>query len=95
MRPTRSAPGRLVYYQPVDGHPWAVVLSIPAQATQQLAIDIALPISLMIVLLGIVAMIFLRVNLRAVTGSLQGLAAEAKYLSTGKLDRPSDCDRRG
>jgi signal transduction histidine kinase len=79
---------QLVYYQPVDGHSWAVVLSIPAQATQQLAIDIALPISLMIILLGIVAMIFLRVNLRAVTGSLQGLAAEAKYLSTGKLDRP-------
>jgi signal transduction histidine kinase len=79
---------QLVYYQPVEGHPWAVVLSIPAQATQQLAIDIALPISLMIVLLGIVAMIFLRVNLRVVTGSLQGLAAEAKYLATGKLDRP-------
>ncbi len=79
---------QMVYYQPVDGHPWAVVLSIPAQATQQLAIDIALPISLMIVLLGIVAMIFLRVNLRVVTGSLQGLASEAKYLSTGRFDRP-------
>ena len=79
---------QLVYYQPVEGHPWAVILSIPAQATQQLAIDIALPISLMIILLGIVAMIFLRVNLRVVTGSLQGLASEAKYLSTGKLDRP-------
>jgi signal transduction histidine kinase len=79
---------QLVYYQPVEGHPWAVILSIPAQATQQLAIDIALPISLMIVLLGIVAMIFLSVNLRVVTGSLQGLAVEAKYLSTGKLDRP-------
>ena len=79
---------QLVYYQPVDGQPWSVVLSIPAQATQQLAIDIALPISLMIILLGLVALIFLRVNLRVVTGSLQGLATEAKYLSTGKFDRP-------
>jgi PAS domain S-box-containing protein len=79
---------QLVYYQPVDGHPWAVILSVPAQATQQVAIDIALPISLMIILLGIVALIFLRVNLRTVTGSLQSLASEAKYLSTGKLDRP-------
>ena len=79
---------QLVYYQPVDGHPWAVVLSIPAQATQQLAIDIALPISLMIILLGLVALVFLRVNLRTVTGALQGLAADAKYLATGKLDRP-------
>ena len=79
---------QLVYYQPVDGHPWAVVLAIPAQATQQLALDIALPISLMIVLLGIVALVFMSANLRAVTSSLQNLATEAKYLSTGKLDRP-------
>ena len=67
-------------------------MTIPAQATQQLAIDIALPISLMIVLLGLVALIFMRVNLRSVTGSLGNLATEAKYLSTGKLDRPLNVD---
>ncbi len=79
---------QLVYYQPVTGHPWAVVLTIPAQETQQLAINIALPISLMIILLGLVALISLRVNLRTVTGSLQSLATEASYLATGQLDRP-------
>ncbi|HET9914214.1 MAG TPA: ATP-binding protein [Anaerolineales bacterium] len=78
---------QLVYYQPVPGHPWAIVLTIPAQETQQIAINIALPISLMIILLGLIALISLRVNLRTVTGSLQGLATEAKYLSTGQLDR--------
>ncbi|HLO29060.1 MAG TPA: ATP-binding protein [Anaerolineales bacterium] len=82
----------LVYYQPVPGYPWAIVLTIPAQETQQLAINIALPISLMIVLLGLVALISLRVNLRTVTGSLQSLATEAKYLSTGQLDRPLNAD---
>ena len=79
---------QLVYYQPVEGHPWAIVLTIPAQETQQLAINIALPISLMIILLGLVALVSLRVNLRSVTGSLQNLAAETKYLATGQLDRP-------
>ena len=79
---------QLVYYQPVAGHPWAVVLAIPAQETQQLAINIALPISLMIIVLGLIALISLRVNLRSVTGSLQSLAAETKYLATGQLDRP-------
>ncbi len=79
---------QLVYYQPVSGHPWAVVLTIPAQEAQQLAINIALPISLMIVLLGLVALISLRISLRSVTGSLQSLAAETKYFATGKLDRP-------
>ena len=78
---------QLVYYQPVEGHPWAIVLTIPAQETQQLAINIALPISLMIILLGLVALISLRVNLRSVTGSLQSLASETKYLATGQLDR--------
>ena len=79
---------QLVYYQPIEGYPWAVVLTIPAQATQQLAINIALPISLMIILLGIIALISMRVNLRAVTGSLQNLAAEAGYIASGRLDRP-------
>ena len=79
---------QLVYYEPVPGYPWAIVLAIPAQETQQLSINIALPISLMIMLLGLIALISLRVNLRSVTGSLQSLATEAKYLSTGQLDRP-------
>ncbi len=79
---------QLVYYQPVPGYPWAIVLTIPAQETQQLSINIALPISLMIMLLGLIALISLRVNLRSVTGSLQNLATEATYLSTGQLDRP-------
>lgn len=79
---------QLVYYQPVTGQPWALVLSVPARAAQQLAINIALPISLLILLLGVIALVALRVSLRSVTESLQSLAAEAKYISTGKLDRP-------
>ncbi len=79
---------QLVYYQPVPGHPWAVALTIPAQETQQVAIDIALPISLMIILLGLIALFSLRMSLRTVTRSLQNLAAEANYIASGKLDRP-------
>ncbi len=78
----------LVYYQPVPGHPWAIVLTVPAQQTQQIAIEIAWPISVMIILLGIFALISLRLSLRTVIGSLQGLASEAKHIATGKLDRP-------
>jgi predicted membrane protein len=82
---------QLVYYQPVTGHPWAIVLTIPAQETQQIAIDIAFPISLMIILLGLVALISLRLSLRTVTGSLQNLAAESKHIAMGKV-RPSAHD---
>lgn len=83
---------QLVYYQPIPGHSWAIALTMPARETQQIAIDIALPISVMIVLLGLIALFSLRLSLRAVTGSLQGLAAEAQHIATGKLDRPLETE---
>ncbi|HEY5731414.1 MAG TPA: ATP-binding protein [Anaerolineales bacterium] len=83
---------QLVYYQPIIGHPWGIVLTVPAQETQQIAIQIALPISVMIVLLGLFALVTLRLSLRTVTGSLQSLASEAKHIATGKLDRPLQTD---
>lgn len=83
---------QLVYYQPITGQPWAIALTVPAQQAQQLAINIALPVSIMIILLGVIALVSLRLSLRAVTGSLQGLAEEAKTLSTGRLDRPLNTD---
>ncbi|HKI53293.1 MAG TPA: ATP-binding protein, partial [Anaerolineales bacterium] len=79
---------QLVYSQPIPGHPWTIVLTVPAQETQQIAIDIAWPISVMIILLGLFALVSLRLSLRTVTGSLHGLATEAKHIASGKLDRP-------
>jgi signal transduction histidine kinase len=83
---------QLVYYQPVVGRPWAVVLTVPAQKAQQLALNIALPLSLMIIVLAFVAMISLRVGLRVVTGSLQSLAAESNLIAQGNLDHPLQVD---
>jgi signal transduction histidine kinase len=79
---------QLVYYQPVTGRPWAIVLTVPSQQAQQIALDIAMPLSLMIIFLALAAMISLRVGLRFVTGSLQGLAAEANRIAQGNLDHP-------
>src|SRR5688572_1759672 len=76
------------YYQPVNGYPCAVVLTVPAQEAQQLALDIALPLSVMIILLALIAMVSLRIALRVVTGSLQTLAAEANRIAQGNLDHP-------
>ncbi|MBN1303833.1 MAG: HAMP domain-containing protein [Anaerolineales bacterium] len=78
----------LVYYQPVLGYPWAVVLMVPAQLAQQLSLQIALPLSLMIVVLGFAALLSLRVGLRMVTGSLHNLAEEATRIAQGQLDHP-------
>ncbi|GAB4538582.1 MAG: hypothetical protein Fur002_02260 [Anaerolineales bacterium] len=83
---------QLTYYQPVFGRPWSVVLTVPAQQAQQLALNIAMPLSLMILLLAFVAMISLRVGLRVVTGSLQALADEANRIAEGNLDHPLQAD---
>ncbi|NOH00968.1 MAG: HAMP domain-containing protein [Chloroflexi bacterium] len=78
----------LRYYQPVLGRPWAIVLTVPAQRAQQLALNIAMPLALMIILLAVVALISLRFGLRVVTGSLRSLAAEANRIAQGNLDNP-------
>ena len=79
---------QMVYYQPVPGRAWAIVLTVPAQETQQLALQIALPLSVMIVVLALFALVILRVGLRVVTRSLQNLASEADRIAQGQLDRP-------
>jgi PAS domain S-box-containing protein len=77
-----------IYYQPVEGRSWAVVLTIPAWQAQQLALRTAMPLSIMIIVLAIVALVSLRVGLRMVTGSLHNLSVEANRIAQGKLDHP-------
>ena len=86
------APGRWSIYQPVAGRAWAIVLTVPAQQTQQLALEIALPLSVMLVILALFALISLRLGLRVVTRSLQKLSSEADRIAQGQLDRPLQVD---
>lgn len=79
---------RYVYYQPVEGRPWSVVLAVPAQVAQQMALNIATPLLLMLMIFTVLAFIFLRVGLRGVTSSLQVLTQEATRISKGQLDHP-------
>ncbi|MGD8404770.1 MAG: ATP-binding protein [Anaerolineales bacterium] len=79
---------QMVYYQPVPGRAWSIVLTVPAQETQQLALEIALPLSVMLIILALFALIILRIGLRVVTQSLQRLASEADRITQGQLDRP-------
>lgn len=76
----------LVYFQPVTGRSWAVVLTVPAEQAQLLVLNIAAPLSLMILLLAVIALISLRVGLKVVTNSLQNLTSEAMRIAQGQLD---------
>jgi two-component system, OmpR family, phosphate regulon sensor histidine kinase PhoR len=82
----------MMYYQPIWGRPWAVVLSVPVQETQQMALQIAAPLMIMIIILFMIAALVLRFSLRTVTASLQNLALETKRISSGQLDRPLETD---
>lgn len=86
--PAPNGTRSLVYYQPVLGRSWAVVLAVPAQEAQQLALDIATPLTLLVLALALAALISLRLTLRVLTGSLQNLATEAGRISQGQLDHP-------
>lgn len=77
-----------VYFQPVVGRPWSVVLTVPAKYTQEIALNIAIPLLGMLLAFSVLAFVFLRLALRAVTSSLQTLSQEAAYISQGQLDRP-------
>ena len=77
----------LVFYQPVLGRSWAVILKVPASQVQQLALKIAAPLSTLILILTLIALIALRVGLRIISQSLENLASEAGRIAQGKLDR--------
>jgi PAS domain S-box-containing protein len=82
----------MMYYWPVYGRPWAVVASVPVQEFQQLALQIAAPLLIMIIILFLIAALVLRFSLRTVTASLQNLALETNRISSGQLDRPLATD---
>ncbi len=77
---------QFVYYQPVPSNGWGVALSIPAWQAQQLSLGIATPLSAMILVMAVFALVSLRLGLRVVTRSLQSLAAESNRIAQGKLD---------
>jgi PAS domain S-box-containing protein len=87
----RTAPDgtrNLVYYRPVVGYSWSVVLSVPAKEAQQLALNIAAPLSALLLVLAVIALVVLRLGLRVVTASLKDLAGEATRIAQGQLDHP-------
>ena len=88
----RGGTRNLVYYQPVAGRSWSVILTVPAQQAQQLALDIATPLSVMILALAVIALASLRLGLKTVTNSLQSLSSEAVRIAQGQLDHAMTVD---
>jgi signal transduction histidine kinase len=84
---------QMVFYQPVVGRDWSIVLLVPAEQSQVLALEIAVPLLLLLLLLAVVVFIVLRLALRSVTVSLSSLAHEATLIAHGQLDHPLQVQR--
>jgi len=78
---------QFVYVQPLLGRPWTVIVMVPAVQAQQLALDIAAPLLLVILVLSGIAAVLIRVSLRVITSSLRSLTSEAERIAQGHLDR--------
>lgn len=83
---------QLVYYTPAIGRPWGIVLWVPAQRSQQIALEIAVPLLAMTLLLSLMVFVVLRFSLRIVTASLHNLTVETGRIASGNLDHALDVD---
>jgi len=79
---------QMVYYQPALGRPWSIVMTVPARSAQQLAIQIASPLLIVIVVVALLALFIMRLGLRLVISSLDTLAVQADRIAKGELDQP-------
>jgi PAS domain S-box-containing protein len=76
---------QMVYAQPVPGRAWNVVLTVPAQRVQQVALNIAVPLLLILIAVSTLVFFLMRLSLRGLTSSLQTLGVEAARISQGEL----------
>jgi PAS domain S-box-containing protein len=77
----------LIYYLPVEGHPWSVVIRLPYKVVLAQATQIATPLLLLQLLLGGGLAIVIPLVTRLVTRPLTQLAAAADRIAEGDLTR--------
>jgi len=79
---------QLVYAQPLVGQPWTVLVKVPAEQVQRLALNLSLPLLGILFLLLAVLLVTLQLGINSVANSLQSLANETTLIAQGQLDTP-------
>ena len=79
---------QLVYIRASLGRPWTVMLTVPAVQAQQLALDLAAPLSGVVLLIAVITMAVMYFGLSSVADSLHALTKEADRITKGELDHP-------
>jgi PAS domain S-box-containing protein len=79
---------QLIYYLPVEGYPWAVVIRLPYEVVLAQATQVATPLLLLQVLLGGGLVVVIPLVTRWLTRPLTQLAAAADHIAEGDLAQP-------
>lgn len=79
---------QMVFYRPIPGHPWSVVLLAPAEQAHHLALTMVMPWLMLLAILSFGVWTVSRFVLRPVTVSLSSLAHEVSLIANGQLDHP-------
>jgi PAS domain S-box-containing protein len=77
---------RLVYYSPVEGHPWAVAIEVPYAVILRQAMDISTPLLVRLVVLALAVSGLLFVATRYLVHPMEQLAEVAGQIAAGHLD---------
>ncbi|MBI4928325.1 MAG: HAMP domain-containing protein [Anaerolineae bacterium] len=75
------------YYQEALGRPWSIILAVPAQYTQEVALNIAVPLMIMLGVIIVAGFVLLRISLNSISGSLSALARQATLITRGDLNQ--------
>lgn len=85
---TATGTRQFIYFQPVVGRPWSVVVSIPARIAQQMALNIAIPLLAILLAFALLAYALIQLSMNSLTGNLHRLAGSASQISHGQLTTP-------
>lgn len=79
---------RLLYAVVTDDGNWKILLSLPASAAQEIALNIAIPLLAMTLAVSFAAYVLLRFMMKKITTSLGVLADRADEIAHGSLNTP-------
>ena len=77
---------RIVYAEPIPEKNWTILVSLPASISQELALQIAIPLLILSLIFAFGTYFFLRYLMQTVTFSLEKLANQATSIAQGSLD---------
>lgn len=88
--PAPDGTRQIVHYQPLLTRSWAIVTTVPARITQEIAMQIAIPLVGLLSVVAVILYVALWAGIRVVTRSLRQLIDGAGRIAEGDLDHALD-----